>query len=69
MLSSKYFISCLGSTVCLNQSEAVKRMTTNYDHILVPMDIPELAASVFLSNFVWPLEGVAIKSLKVGILN
>ena len=33
------------------------------------MNIPELAASVFFSNFVWLPEGAAIKSLKVGILN
>ena len=35
---------------------------------LVPINIPELAASEFFSNFVWPPEGAAIKSLKVGIL-
>ena len=35
----------------------------------LPMNIPELAASDFFKNFVWPPEGAAIVFLKIGILS
>ena len=57
------------NTAGFNLSETVKKLSQNTIIFLVPINIPELAASEFFSNFVWPPEDAAIVFLKAGILN